>query len=274
MGTLKTMARRRSSLLLAATALSFSLGWAVPSHAAFYDPYYFYLTGAFSFDSVNPKKLNETLGLTTGKVQGILSGRLKIERGLKAPNLTHWVEFGYFSGSASALDGTGTISRENTLSYLGLIPLGATYWFSRTSFVDFGVSLGLGVGLSPQYTSVATPGVETVSKGGVSPIIDGRFEGRFWVNKYLGVTATGGSFNGLTLIMPVDTTGACSGCDFPRRPGHLHADPTPSPVPSPSPSSVAGAPTSGAAPVRGSLAAAAVVAIAAWSAARALRKDE
>jgi len=176
------------SVLVAATSTQ-------EAKAAIYTPTSFFVTGSLSFDVINPNDLNNMSG-GTAPLPGLIGGRLQFERGLFKPSWSHWIELDYFTGSSSASGSSGNYSL--SLSYLAILPIGVTYWFARTAYIDFGVALGAGIGLAPSYTFTSSPGSNPTAStttnytGNLGPLAIGRIEARFWFSQYFGATfATG-----------------------------------------------------------------------------------
>jgi hypothetical protein len=165
------------------------------ARGALYTPSSYFVTGSFSFDVVNPNDLNNMSG-GTAPIPGLIGGRLQIERGLFLPSWSHWVELDYFTASSSASGDTGNFNLN--LSYLAILPLGVTYWFARTAFIDFGVAAGAGLGLAPSYSFGTAPGsnpnqfTTTSYSGKLGPAGAARLEARFWVSRYFAGTFAAG----------------------------------------------------------------------------------
>jgi hypothetical protein len=187
MGTPLALASRLTVLTLLTLILT------QQAKAVIYTPTTFLVTGSFSFDVINPSDLNNMSG-GTAPIPGFIGGRLQLERGLFTPSWTHWMEFDYFTASSSASGDTGAF--DLSLKYMAILPLGVTYWFARTAFIDFGLALGGGIGLAPSYTftSTTSAGVATTSNftGKLGPVFAGRLDARFWLNEYFAATFAAG----------------------------------------------------------------------------------
>jgi hypothetical protein len=163
--------------------------------AATYGTRSFFLTGSFSFDVISPSELNALTG-GTANIPGLMGGRLTVERGLFSPDWTHWIEFGYFKGGAEASAEAGAF--DHSISYMAIIPLGVSYWFLRSAFIDFGLGAGVGFGLAPSYTLISTPatgGTDATTqnfKGKIGPVFAARVEARFWFSKSFAATFASG----------------------------------------------------------------------------------
>ena len=83
--------------LLLSLAYFSGLGSLQSAHAAVYSTNFLLLSGSLSYDVIDPKELNGALQ-TYAPLQGIIAGRLKLERGLISPDWTHW----RFEGQQSA----------------------------------------------------------------------------------------------------------------------------------------------------------------------------
>lgn len=176
------------------------------AHAAVYEPKSWYLTGSLGFDSSDPVAINAS---NIAALRGYITGRIKGERGLVSPNWTHWAEVSFhaaseYSNAASPL--LGQLDITNGFYYLAVMPLGVTFWFVRSSFVDVGASLGGGIGLMPTYWADYKIGSgarqQTSASGGVAPLGDLRVSGRLWFHKYLALTAELGGRIGFTTLTP------------------------------------------------------------------------
>jgi hypothetical protein len=152
------------------------------------------VTGGFSLETVNPKDLNGPLE-TIAPLASLIGFRLKGERGLFAPSFSHWAEVGYFIGSTQGQD---IDSYSQKVRYLSVVPLGVSYWFKRTGYVDIGLSAGLGFATALRHETATTPlGATTasttvVSEGKTALIGETQLTGRFWLSRVLAVTAFGG----------------------------------------------------------------------------------
>jgi hypothetical protein len=199
MGAFTILARQTGTILaLFLTALGLVLLTEKPAKSAIYEPHSWYLNGFFSYDVTVPKELNQRTE-EIASIEGLIGGRLRIEKGLLAPNWTHWMEASYQFANVSAVSemesgALGAFSRK--LSFIGVIPLGVSWWFKRTDYIDFGASLGLGLGLRPSYqlTSALNSGpastMEATGKTGFLASV--RLEGRAWVGKYTAINLSGG----------------------------------------------------------------------------------
>ena len=172
-----------------------------PLRAAIYSPDSWYVTAGGAYEVVSPGDLNNKSN-NIAKLEGLWSGSLQVEHGIYTPDWTHWAEFGYHYNKVSG-ETTGTPKNRiplttytHTSAYMSAVPLGATYWMARTSYIDFGLSLGVGMGFSPKSTIVkAEKDKDTITssyKGGISPIAIGRITSRFWISKYFSFGLVGG----------------------------------------------------------------------------------
>ncbi len=196
MGTYRGLARTAVGLALLAGIVGDSLTPRL-ARAANYEPGFWMLNGTLAYDVVNPTAINDKTR-SLALLQGLLGARVSIERGLFSPNWTHWVEFGLHSGAAEGGDFLSNGKFElfnNAFSYLSVLPVGVTWWVNRTSYIDVGLSLAGGLGLSPKWTlTTSLAGVvqsTELTTGGSKLIIDGRIHARFWLGKYLGFTLGG-----------------------------------------------------------------------------------
>jgi hypothetical protein len=193
MGTHGYLASRLARISIPAAFGAVSLLMTHQAIAATYGPKSFYITGSFSFDVASPGELND-LTQGTANFPGLLGGRLQIERGLFTPDWSHWIEADFFTGSAEASGDAGAFS--HSLSYWAVIPLGVNYWFLRSSYIDFAVSGGVGVGLAPSYSLTTTPpgGTATTQdfKGKLGPVAIARIEARFWLGNHFAATFASG----------------------------------------------------------------------------------
>lgn len=196
MGTYRGLARTAAGLALLTGIVGDSI---VPqaARAAHYGTDSWMLNGTLAYDVVNPTAINDATS-SLAPLQGLLGARVSAERGLFAPNWTHWVEFGLHTGAAEGGDflSNGKFQLfNNAFTYLSVLPIGVTWWVNRTSYIDFGISLAGGLGLSPKWTlTTSLDGVvqsTDVTTGGSKLIIDGRIHGRFWLGKYLALTLGG-----------------------------------------------------------------------------------
>ena len=140
----------RTALLL--SALSF--GYPV-AEAATYDPARWFLSASVSYDVINPVLLNAPVQ-NIAPLQGLISGRFRISRGLVSPDWSHWVEVGFHSGTAAGENATH-VNFSTTVTHLSVLPVGITYWFERSAYIDFGLSLAGGVGGSRRSTRWPPP---------------------------------------------------------------------------------------------------------------------
>ena len=206
MGTVQRLASRPALL-----AVSLALICTQRVSAALYTPHSYFVTGSFSFDVINPGEMNnQTQG--TASIPGLIGGRLQLERGLFTPSWTHWVELDYFSGSSEASGDAGAFSQG--VSYWAILPVGLTYYFARTAFIDFGFSVGGGVGLAPSYTLETTVAGKTTTtdfKGKLGPVVAARFDARFWLSKYLAATGSVGAHVFSSTVTSTDGTNAIHG---------------------------------------------------------------
>lgn len=172
------------------------------SRAAEYEPTKFLLSAGGAYTMVNPSALNEKLDFYA-PIVALMSFDGTIERGLFSPSWSHWIHFGYLFGTATdsdrETDGSLTDYKQK-MSYLTLVPLGVSYWFKRTAFIDFGLTLGAGASFSGKHVVSVThsdgkPGSDATVPGAWSPYGEGEITGRFWLNRWVSVTlAGGGSF--------------------------------------------------------------------------------
>lgn len=217
------MGKGRATIrLLLSTALAFaSLSFLGPSaaRAATYPPKFFLLNLHLGYESINPSEMNARLsGLAN--LNGLIGSRIRGERGLIYPDWSHWVEVGFFINDAGTRDLIGTVDSDlkQSIWFLSVIPLGGTFWFFKTAYVDFGASFGLGAALAMNYASSIT----TVSTGAVTqsgsftnpfaPIVDAKLQLRLWFAKFWALDgAAGVRFLSTRLT---DTTGAAFNADL------------------------------------------------------------
>lgn len=157
------------------------------AQAATYDSQFWLVNASLGYDVVNPSDLNDPLG-GIAAIQGLVSGRLKLERGLRAPDVSHWIELGYHTVSTEGSDPPLLQLGAQQFRYLSILPLGASFWFKRTAYIDFGAGGGAGIALSPrwQLTRTNQAGTTTVTEatGGASLVAEARAVGRFWMGRY------------------------------------------------------------------------------------------
>lgn len=173
------------------------------SWATSYEPDFFLATLSGGFHPIDPDDLNTRFQTKApAEIPGLFQGRLKVERGLFSPDWSHWIEFGYSYGSGKdwfQIEGGEFRDNSQRVSYLHIVPVGLTHWFLRTAFIDFGVSGGVGVGLSPSYSSSVIPWAteenedpepieELEASGGMTVYMETGVIGRFWMGQHLGVT--------------------------------------------------------------------------------------
>lgn len=187
--------RYLASLRIGIVILGVSLTMTHQAMAVTYTPRSFFITGSIAFDMISPSELN-ALTQSTANIPGLLGGRLNLERGLFAPDWTHWIEVAYFRGSANAAAEAG--SYDHNLSYWAILPIGVTYWFLRTAVIDFGLGAGGGIGLAPTYTLTSTPtsgGATATTQsftGKFGPVVAARVDARFWISKSFAATFAAG----------------------------------------------------------------------------------
>ncbi len=189
----------------------------VAAEAAFYDYKSFFLSAFLAHDVIDPVALNRDFN-SDAPLRTFLSGRLRGERGLFAPYLTHWLEVGGGYGWANGqgtITGIGLRSLSQEVSYFWTIPAGMTWWAIRSSFMDIGMSVGIGFGFLPLHSSAvvnsATNAVDRAinSSGSVGFLIEGSLQGRLWVSKYFGIDLTGGiRYFGADMTSSVDAVTA------------------------------------------------------------------
>jgi hypothetical protein len=165
---------------------------------ATYDSHSWNLGAGFTYEAAVPDQLNQKTS-EIAPIQGLAHLDVRLEHGLSSPNWTHWVEAGYSFISASATDqadNSALTTYSQNLSYLSVLPLGVSWWVSRSSYIDLALSLGAGFGLMGSYTLTATPagGTTTTTTGtmGFAPLADARISGRFWLSRYLAFELGGG----------------------------------------------------------------------------------
>ncbi len=200
MGTASALARKA----ICVSALTLTGGLAhffatQPAEAANYTPRSWLLSTGFSYDLINPTALNNNVS-GYAPLQGLFGGRLRIERGLREPDLTHWVDFAYFTGASSeTITKRITVATEfkQKLSHMAIVPLGASYWFSRTAHIDFHISAGLGFLIGANYSWNATPVSGAATSGSASgsfaPYVVANTGGRFWLSRYFALDLSAGA---------------------------------------------------------------------------------
>ncbi len=184
------------------------------AQAAFYDTKSFFISALVAHDVIDPQTLNGDLH-NDAPLRAFFSGRLRGERGLVAPFLTHWIEVGggyAWSSGQGTITGVGFRSLEQTLMYFWGIPAGVTWWFLRTSFVDLGLGAGIGVGFLPQHNqrvfdaNSGTVNRDRTTTGSAGVILDGGLQGRLWISKYFGIDMSGGlRYFGVGMSNPDDS---------------------------------------------------------------------
>lgn len=162
--------------------------YCVDAWAIEYHPNRYFLTALASYDVASPTELNSLIAASHAGVlpfDGTVGVRLRLERGFRAPHWTHWIEGGYhFNTVDSSSDlGTAVIQKFSSIS---VIPVGVTYWFGLTSYMDFGVSLGLGLGLSNRFDIETSAGTTSYTRG-LNFIGDTRIQSRLWISHSLAV---------------------------------------------------------------------------------------
>lgn len=196
---MKSALARRALFICPGVILALQLLVIPPvSEAASYHPEKWLITGSISYDVTQATGLNEhaaSLMPGSGPLQGLIGGRLLVERGLYEPEWTHWVDIGYLGATvASNSEETGR-PYTHTLKTFAVVPLGATYWFNRTAYMDFGVGLGLGLGFGSGYDFKYQDGSgdeKTVSySGGVAPIVDAKLQSRLWFGDTFALNVAG-----------------------------------------------------------------------------------
>lgn len=170
------------------------------AQAAFYDSKTYFMSVLGAHDALQPTALNGALA-ADAPLLSLLSIRVRAERGLIAPELTHWMEFGFGFSSAfgqGEISGFGFQSLSQSLTQFVVIPAGVTWWVVRSSFVDLGPSLGLGMVFAANHSQVLTSpdtgSTETLVKqsAGIGPAIDLLLHARLWFSKYFGADVAGG----------------------------------------------------------------------------------
>ena len=95
---------------------------------------------------------------------------------------------------------------QQKLTYMSIIPVGVTFWFARTSYIDFGISASAGLGIMQKLSYSRDVAEGTLpsniwyegkksyeyESSGLGFLFDGRISGRFWLGKYFAITAVGG----------------------------------------------------------------------------------
>lgn len=159
-----------------------------PAKAVTYHLGSWFIEAGGGVDVVQPDEVNsdlKTLDSDASLLETLYTGRLKLEHGLISPALSHFIELGYHTGTGS---GSG-ISQD--FSYFSALPLAATYYVGQSAWVDFGISLAGGVGLSPKYSQTSS-GTTISGKGNTTFLVDGRVQIRFWFGEVVGATLSGG----------------------------------------------------------------------------------
>ena len=189
MGTVQRIARKSAFFLSVFVCLA---GFSREAEAATYSPKNWYLTGSFAYSVLTPETLNtfiESRVANGPPVEGMMGFRLEVERGLSSPNISHWIEFSTQFLSVSAQVGTTQV--EHRIGYHAVIPVGVTYWFTRSAYIDFGAGIGAGIGLSPSFKLDVTPASGAATSddlsGKISPVFAGRLTGRMWLGRYMGL---------------------------------------------------------------------------------------
>ncbi|MGZ3696900.1 MAG: hypothetical protein ACXWP5_02305 [Bdellovibrionota bacterium] len=186
MGTKRRLAR--GSRLVIYFAL-ISLICPFQAWPAQYGPLNFFISADSGWDAISPSDLNATgRGVTT--LSGFITGRVKVERGIKTGwGFAHWLEASYQYSDAAANDGVNTVAMQ-AIYWSGTA--GVTWWFIRSSYVDVGAGIGLGVGFLPTYRLAITPAATKVTtitpySGGVGFVGDARVQARFWFTRWVGL---------------------------------------------------------------------------------------
>lgn len=201
MGMRGTLAR-----LLLLIGVGVPLTWGPPAIAAVYPGSSWFINAFVGYDSNNPTSLNTPLG-GLANIQGVIASRLQVERGLIFPDWSHWIEGAWFYNSITNRDvfGGALSNVENLLSYFSVIPVGGSFWFFRSAYVDIGTSFGIGAALGinnwvtirNEVTNVTTI---TYKSALIAPVVDARLQGRIWVAKYFALDgAMGVRFLGTSL---------------------------------------------------------------------------
>lgn len=168
-----------------------SLFASISAQAATYPPSFFLLNTHIGYESVNPTDLNARVS-NLANINGLIAARVRAERGLIYPDWSHWIEVGFFMNQAATRDLVGSVDSDlqQSLWFLSVIPLGGTWWFFKTAFVDFGASFGIGAALAMNYSSSITQvSTGTVTSSGTftspfAPLVDSKLQVRLWFAKY------------------------------------------------------------------------------------------
>lgn len=142
------------------------------------------LSLGFSYDYLITNALKDrVIGVSDPEpLRDVLGGSVTLERGLFTPSVTHWFRVAYLRGTVSGVGFTQSVS------YLEVLPLGATWWFIRSAQLDFGLSLGGGIGFNPVVSYQLTGATSsTTEAGSISPLLIGGINGRFWIGQYFSV---------------------------------------------------------------------------------------
>jgi len=105
MGPIGTLASSRIRFTVLATAAAILASAPLPARGASYTSRSWFLTGAFGYQVVNPTELNDNLesfAASSPKLHGLIGMGIEIERGLKEPDFSHWMQFGYHLSDVSA----------------------------------------------------------------------------------------------------------------------------------------------------------------------------
>lgn len=167
------------------------------AHAAKYLPDRYMISGGISYDVTQAKGLNERIQSVIDaptKIEGLIGFRLIGERGLVEPDWTHWIDLSYQLITVAGKGGDGA-DFEHSLNTFTIVPLGASYWFTRTAYVDIGVGFGLGLGFGSSYDLTYTPAgssnpVSESYAGGVAPVVDTKLQMRMWLGNGFGLTGS------------------------------------------------------------------------------------
>lgn len=173
------------------------------ARAATYDTGDYLIGLVGSYGNINPYELNKQVG-QVAPLHDLVGGRLTVERGLYGLKWTHWIEVGYYASSAYGEDidtTTGFLTdATQTISFISVIPAGATLWFERSSILDLGVSVGLGLGFATQNVVtkepishvVKIPSTYSTNTGGVGFLAEGHATARIWLSNFFAIPASVG----------------------------------------------------------------------------------
>lgn len=186
------------------------------AQAAFYDYKSFFISAFLAHDVIDPQTLNREMN-ADAPLRTFVSGRLRGERGLVSPYMTHWIDVGGgygWSNGQGILTGLGNRNLYQEVAYFWAIPAGVTWWMLRTSFVDIGLSGGLGFGFLPWHKQSGVDVAGTIdhnieSKGAIGFLCEGGLQGRLWVSKYFSIDLIGGiRYFGADMTSAVDSVSA------------------------------------------------------------------